>query len=129
MREPDNFNTGDIIRYGSGSTALARLTYPHAGGWHADQCMGGSTFVSRRTYQPYRLADEEDMATWKRCAWYRGEAPPSQYKPRITKRDGVWRVGRIDRPIGRLTGVAMMKLNRWYGKAELFCERLNKEGV
>lgn len=51
---------GDIVRYSGGSTALARLAEPHAGGWHADHCMGGSTFLSGALYEP----DSKDLATW-----------------------------------------------------------------
>lgn len=36
---------GDLVRYGDGPTALARLLSEHAGGWHAEQCMGGIRFV------------------------------------------------------------------------------------
>ncbi|WP_338508675.1 MazG-like family protein [Pseudomonas poae] len=57
----NNPKIGDIVRYGSGSTALAQLTAPHAGGWHGSQCMGGSTYVSGTLYEP----DSEDLATWQ----------------------------------------------------------------
>lgn len=112
MREPDNFNPGDIIRYGSGSTALARLTRRHAGGWHADQCMGGRTFVSRRTFEPYRLADEEDMVRWKRCAWHRGEEPCPAAKPHLAKEGGVWVVKKKRYFHDKLKGPALVKLHR-----------------
>jgi len=59
--------SGDLVRYGDGSTALAVLTSPHAGGWHGKQCMGGSTFVSRRLHRPSR----KDMETWLECDKYR----------------------------------------------------------
>jgi NTP pyrophosphatase (non-canonical NTP hydrolase) len=57
-----NYNPkiGDIVRYGSGSTALAKITGPHSGGWHVEQCMGGGTFISGVLYEP----DSEDLATW-----------------------------------------------------------------
>lgn len=80
------FNSGDIVRYGSGSTALAKLATPHAGGWMADQCMGGSTFVS----SVLRLADEEDLRMWKKCAWHRGEGIPETWRPKILKEGGRW---------------------------------------
>lgn len=51
----------DIVRYGSGITALAKLASPHAGGWHAEQCVGGFTFISGTLYEP----DGEDLATWQ----------------------------------------------------------------
>lgn len=60
MKTIRNPKVGDIVRYGGGSTALARLAAPHAGGWHADQCMGGSTFISEPFYEP----DAEDLAVW-----------------------------------------------------------------
>jgi NTP pyrophosphatase (non-canonical NTP hydrolase) len=60
MRTMNNPKVGDIVRYGGGSTALAKLTGRHAGGWHGDQCMGGSTFIS----EPFYEADCEDLATW-----------------------------------------------------------------
>lgn len=51
---------GMVVRYGGGSTALAQLTDPHAGGWHARQCMGGITFITG----PFYELDEEDKKTW-----------------------------------------------------------------
>lgn len=60
MRKLSNPKIGDIVRYGGGSTALAQLTGPHAGGWHGDQCMGGGTFISEPFYEP----DSEDLAVW-----------------------------------------------------------------
>lgn len=65
------FQAGDIVRYGGGSTALARLSAPHAGGWHGSQCMGGSTFIGGSMYH----ATEEDLKKWGECAHYRKEAP------------------------------------------------------
>jgi NTP pyrophosphatase (non-canonical NTP hydrolase) len=56
-----NPKIGDIVRYGSGSTALAKITGAHAGGWHGEQCMGGCTFISGTLYEP----DSEDLATWQ----------------------------------------------------------------
>jgi NTP pyrophosphatase (non-canonical NTP hydrolase) len=53
---------GNVVRYGGGSTAMAELRDPHAGGWHAKQCMGGITFISG----PFYELDEEDRATWDR---------------------------------------------------------------
>lgn len=61
MRTISNPKVGDIVRYGGGSTALARLTGRHAGGWHGDQCMGGGTFISEPFYEP----DAEDLAIWQ----------------------------------------------------------------
>jgi hypothetical protein len=60
MRTLSNPKIGDIVRYGGGSTALAKLTGRHAGGWHGDQCMGGGTFISEPFYEP----DCEDLAIW-----------------------------------------------------------------
>ncbi|MGH9931717.1 MAG: hypothetical protein ACREA9_21145 [Pyrinomonadaceae bacterium] len=60
MRTMSNPKVGDIVRYGGGSTALAKLTGRHAGGWHGDQCMGGGTFISEPFYEP----DSEDLAVW-----------------------------------------------------------------
>lgn len=57
----NQFKAGDVVRYGSGSTALAKLSTPHAGGWHADQCMGGSVYVSTCNL---REPDADDMAMW-----------------------------------------------------------------
>lgn len=51
---------GDIVRYHGGSTALAKLTGRHAGGWHGDQCMGGSCFISGPFYEP----DADDLVVW-----------------------------------------------------------------
>lgn len=64
------FVAGDIVRYGDGITALARLHAPHAGGWHGDQCMGGSTFIGGRMYH----ATAEDFEIWNAQAqWRKGE--------------------------------------------------------
>jgi len=60
MRTMSNPKVGDIVRYGGGSTALAKLIGRHAGGWHGAQCMGGSTFIS----EPFYEADCEDLAIW-----------------------------------------------------------------
>ncbi|QYW06428.1 hypothetical protein uan_016 [Pseudomonas phage UAntarctica] len=82
------YKAGDIVRYNSGSTALAKLHSPHAGGWSADQCMGGSTYVSKI----YRLADEEDLRMWNKQAWHRGEGIPPDFRPRIRKVGGSYQV-------------------------------------
>lgn len=84
------FNLGDIVRYGSGSTAIAQLTQTHAGGWHADQCMGGSTYITDNLH--LRLADEDDLRMWKKQAWHRGDGIPPDFRPRIRKVDGFYRV-------------------------------------
>lgn len=54
---------GDLVRYDSGSSALALHGEPHAGGWHGIQCMGGHTFYLR-TERP----TDVDRETWARCA-------------------------------------------------------------
>lgn len=61
MKTITNPKSGDIVRYSGGSTALARLMTPHAGGWHAAQCMGGGVFVTAPLYEP----DSEDLAVWE----------------------------------------------------------------
>lgn len=59
---------GDLVRYASGSTALALHGEPHAGGWHGVQCMGGHTFYTK-TQKP----SAEDRVMWVKCAVrYRG---------------------------------------------------------
>lgn len=80
------FKPGDIVRYSSGCTALAKLDQPHAGGWLAYQCMGSSTYVT----EPMRLADEEDLRMWRRQAWHRGEGIPPMWRPVIKKEAGRW---------------------------------------
>lgn len=63
MRErPINLKKGDLVRYGSGSTALAEILEPHAGGFHARQCMGGTVYINAPIY----LMNEEDRAVWDR---------------------------------------------------------------
>lgn len=86
------FKSGDIVRYNHGSTALAKLTHPHAGGWHAEQCMGGTTYISMN----FRVsqADEEDLHMWNKCAWHRGCGIPPTWRPLIKKREGQWIVTR-----------------------------------
>lgn len=59
---------GDLVRYGTGSSALAIRLGPHAGGWHGYQCCGGYTFFTK-AYRPSRA----DMDTWLDCAMYRDE--------------------------------------------------------
>lgn len=59
---------GDLVRYGTGSSALAIRLGTHAGGWHGYQCCGGYTFFTR-AYRPSRA----DMDTWLDCAKYRDE--------------------------------------------------------
>ncbi|WP_242890300.1 hypothetical protein [Stenotrophomonas maltophilia] len=59
---------GDLVRYGTGASALAIRLGPHAGGWHGYQCCGGYTFFTR-AYRPSRA----DMDTWLDCAKYRDE--------------------------------------------------------
>ena len=54
------FKKGDIVRYFSGPSALARLSSPHAGGWHAEQVYGGFLFVSNCWTQ----GDEQEV--WDR---------------------------------------------------------------
>lgn len=59
---------GDLVRYGTGASALAIRLGPHAGGWHGYQCCGGYTFFTK-TYRPSRA----DMDTWLDYAKYRDE--------------------------------------------------------
>lgn len=59
---------GDLVRYGTGWSALAIRLGPHAGGWHGYQCCGGYTFFTK-AYRPSRA----DMDTWLDCAKYRDE--------------------------------------------------------
>lgn len=86
------FKAGDIVRYNHGSTALAKLVSRHVGGWHADQCMGGRTYVSDGFSM--RPADEEDLYVWRKCGWHRGEGIPPTWRPLIKKVGGWWRVTR-----------------------------------
>lgn len=57
---------GDLVRYSGGPTALVRCLDPHAGGWHGNHCMGGSTFFSDApSYGFYPLKPSlEDYKTW-----------------------------------------------------------------
>lgn len=57
------FKIGEVVRYGGGSTALALLQSPHAGGFHARQCMRGTVYVSACNLSE---PSEEDMETWNR---------------------------------------------------------------
>jgi len=59
---------GDLVRYGTGASALAIRLGPHAGGWHGYQCCGGYTFFTK-AYRPSRA----DMDTWLDCAKYRDD--------------------------------------------------------
>ncbi|WP_153135140.1 dATP/dGTP pyrophosphohydrolase domain-containing protein [Paraburkholderia agricolaris] len=60
---------GDIVRYENGSTALARLISPHAGGWHGYQCMRATTFLSK-CYRP----SAKGLRMWDECAKWRKPA-------------------------------------------------------
>ncbi|QBJ04484.1 hypothetical protein HOV23_gp089 [Pseudomonas phage Lana] len=84
----NQYMSGDIVRYGDGSTALAKLHEPHAGGWHGDQCMGGTTYIGIERIQ--RLADEDDLRKWDKCAWWRGEGIPPCFRPQIRIEKGRW---------------------------------------
>lgn len=66
-----SFKVGDIVRYGAGETALAKLHARHTGtkdGWHAEQHFGGITFVSLKGAGGYGFrmlhADENDLRIW-----------------------------------------------------------------
>ncbi len=66
---------GDLVRYNDGKTALAVLDSPHAGGYHAKQCMGGITFISNHGWpNKFYRPTQEDLATWLECAKSRREA-------------------------------------------------------
>lgn len=54
---------GDLVRYGTGSTALALHGKPHASGWHGIQCMGGHAF-----YTSVQRPSIEDREKWADCA-------------------------------------------------------------
>lgn len=69
---------GDLVRYSHGSTALAILGDPHAGGWHGAQCMGGSTYFS----DPMRPTIQ-DMFTWLNCAKWRDGKPTTEADERV----------------------------------------------
>ena len=58
------FKEGDIIKYSGGPTALARLMSPHAGGWHAKQCLGRTIFISigYPNFYPVHIATEDEIA-------------------------------------------------------------------
>jgi hypothetical protein len=67
-----NFKVGDIVRYNDGPTALATLVSPHAGGWHAEHCLGGLLFVSEDYPNPMQTATEDDIEVAKGsqfCVW------------------------------------------------------------
>lgn len=121
MKNQRDFRAGDLVRYGSGSTALAILHSPHAGGWHADQCMGGSTYIgSGRTLSE---PDEEDLRTWQRCAWYRGQGIPPSYRPRIRKKNGRYQVLVLPQVPQRWVPL----FNQYVNTAMDFVQRRNEE--
>lgn len=61
-----NCQVGDLVRYGPGSTALVKLTSPHAGGWHGQHCLGGTTFVYDHGWGTSGIfvPTAEDYKTW-----------------------------------------------------------------
>lgn len=113
------FKAGDIVRYGSGSTALAKLHSPHVGGWHADQCMGGSTYISGKLSTP----DLEDLRMWQRCGWHRGEGIPPDYRPRIRKKAGRYEVTVPRQVPGRWVPL----FNQYVNSAMDYVKRRNEE--
>lgn len=114
------FQAGDLVRYGSGSTALAKLHSPHAGGWHADQCMGGSTYISSGKLS---TPDLEDLRMWQRCAWHRGEGTPPSYRPRISKKNGRYEVTVPQRVPQRWVPL----FNQYVNSAMEYVKRRNEE--
>ncbi len=68
------FKVGDILRYGSGSTALMQVTYIsvcHGGSvarYYGTQCMGGKC---GNYHEKSQLASEEDLKMWEECSGYR----------------------------------------------------------
>lgn len=61
------FFTGDLVRYSTGRTAIARLESPHAGGWHATHCLGGIVYV---TDNQLRHATELDLQVARTSKFY-----------------------------------------------------------
>ena len=115
------YKEGDIVRYSGGCTALVKLSGPHAGGWHGAHCMGGSYYVTEEGIQG--LADEEDMRMWKKCAWYRGQGIPPDYRPRIFKKDGLYQYS-IPETIPKRW---MEFLGQYMVKAKAFVDRMNQQ--
>jgi hypothetical protein len=69
---PDEVRIGMLVRYANGETALAKIASPHAGGWHAHQCMGGMLFVSANGYGGYLYEPtQQDIDTWNECKKWR----------------------------------------------------------
>lgn len=61
------FPIGTIVRYSDGPTALARINSKHAGGYHADHCLGGGRFIHGHKL---RRATPEDIAIARRSRSY-----------------------------------------------------------
>lgn len=59
-----NWKSGEIVRYSGGCSALVQLDSPHAGGWHATHCLGGTIFVSESYPSTMHKASAEDVATY-----------------------------------------------------------------
>jgi NTP pyrophosphatase (non-canonical NTP hydrolase) len=62
---PEDLRKGMMVRYDSGSTAICKLSAPHAGGWHAFHCMGGTCFTSASYPTTLYAATEDDLNTWE----------------------------------------------------------------
>ena len=56
-----------IVRYGDGVTALARIDSLHAGGYHGTQCLGGVRFFSK---EKIRLATPEEIEVAKKSRYW-----------------------------------------------------------
>lgn len=68
----EEFKKGDIVKYSDGPTAIVKLESPHAGGWHANHCLGGVIFVSdfnRATPAEIEVAMQSRFCVWRlpRC--------------------------------------------------------------
>ncbi|QJB22060.1 hypothetical protein XccvBFoX7_gp02c [Xanthomonas phage FoX7] len=79
------FKAGDLVRYGSGSTALMQLVSKHEDGWHGIQCMGGPHYALECKLSK---ASAEDHFKWNGCGVYRTKAYPSGRQEPVIDFDG-----------------------------------------
>jgi len=71
------FKRGDVVKYSGGPTAICKLLAPHAGGWHAVQCLGGLIFISigyPNFYDVHHATVEEIQEGMKSSFWRLDEA-------------------------------------------------------
>lgn len=64
------FEIGQLVRYGYGSTAIMRIESVSGARYYGTQCMGGTVGRNRSELSP---ASSEDLKVWEACVGWRGK--------------------------------------------------------